>query len=195
MFPPRIPANNASDDIYNRWWLHVRGALSPIAGSLPKGMWLTRRSISIIQESLPRFEKFVNHESLSERTCWVFSTRTHVDFLIKSRNFSVPIQTPVTLWQSWHWHFLPAVGHRTGLIFYQRLLPAAPWIIWSKKVIFGMKSRILFAASMNLEECPLSKEELLKLVEEEAAMRVSASFLEQVGHQCTAVSGQCLYFS
>ena len=36
---------------------------------------------------------------------------------------------------------------------------------------------------MNLEECPLSKEELLKLVEEEAAMRVSASFLEQVGHQ------------
>ena len=36
---------------------------------------------------------------------------------------------------------------------------------------------------MNLEECPLSKEELLKLVEEEDAMRVSASFLEQVGHQ------------
>merc|ERR1712061_424483 len=35
-------------------------------------------------------------------------------------------------------------------------------------------------ASMNLEECPLSKEELLKLVEEEAAMRVNASFLEQV---------------
>ena len=68
-----------SDDIYNRWWLHVRGALSPIAGSLPKGMWLTRRSISIIQESLTRFEKFVNHQSLSERTCREFSTRTHVD--------------------------------------------------------------------------------------------------------------------
>ena len=102
------------------------GVHSPIAGSLPKGMWLTRRSISIIQESLTRFEKFVNHQSLSERTCWVFSTRTHVDFLIKSRNFSVPIQTPVTLWQSWHWHLLPAIiGHRTGLIFYQRLLPAA----------------------------------------------------------------------
>ena len=33
---------------------------------------------------------------------------------------------------------------------------------------------------MDLEECPLSKEELLELVEEEAAMRVSASFLEQV---------------
>ena len=114
-----------SDDVYNRWWLHVRCALSPIAGSLPKGMWLTRRSISIIQESLTRFEKFVNHQSLSERTCRVFSTRTHVDFLIKSRNISAPIQTPVTLWQSWHWHFLPAVGHRTGLIFYQRLLPAA----------------------------------------------------------------------
>ena len=46
-----------------------------------------------------------------------------------------------------------------------------------------MKCRILFAVSMNLEECPLSKEELLKLVEEEAAMRVSASFLEQVGYQ------------
>ena len=46
-----------------------------------------------------------------------------------------------------------------------------------------MTSRILFAASMNLEECPLSKEELLKLVEEEAAMRVSASFLLEVGNQ------------
>ena len=32
-----------------------------------------------------------------------------------------------------------------------------------------------------LEECPLSKEELLRLVEEEAALRISASFLEQVG--------------
>ena len=31
-----------------------------------------------------------------------------------------------------------------------------------------------------MEECPLSKEELLELVEEEATMRVSASFLEQV---------------
>ena len=38
----------------------------------------------------------------------------------------------------------------------------------------------LFAANMDLEECPLSKEELLELVEEEATMRVSASFLEQV---------------
>ena len=36
---------------------------------------------------------------------------------------------------------------------------------------------------MNMEECPLSKEELLKLVEEEAAMRVSASFLWEVGNQ------------
>ena len=33
---------------------------------------------------------------------------------------------------------------------------------------------------MDLEECPLSKEELLELVEEEATIRVSASFLEQV---------------
>jgi len=33
---------------------------------------------------------------------------------------------------------------------------------------------------MDLEECPLSKGELLKLVEEEAALRVSAGFLEQV---------------
>ena len=33
---------------------------------------------------------------------------------------------------------------------------------------------------MDLGECPLSKEELLELVEEEATMRVSASFLEQV---------------
>ena len=33
---------------------------------------------------------------------------------------------------------------------------------------------------MDLEECPLSKEELLELVEEEATMRVSAGFLEQV---------------
>ena len=33
---------------------------------------------------------------------------------------------------------------------------------------------------MDLEECPLSKEELLRLVEEEAALRISASFLEQV---------------
>ena len=41
----------------------------------------------------------------------------------------------------------------------------------------------MFAASMNMEECPLSKEELLKLVEEEAAMRVSASFLWEVGNQ------------
>ena len=49
--------------------------------------------------------------------------------------------------------------------------------------VFIIQIKILFAASMNLEECPLSKEELLKLVEEEAAMRVSASFLEQVGHQ------------
>ena len=39
---------------------------------------------------------------------------------------------------------------------------------------------MLFAAKMDLEECPLSKEELLELVEEEATMRVSASFLEQV---------------
>ena len=36
---------------------------------------------------------------------------------------------------------------------------------------------------MDLEECPLSKEELLKLVEEEAALRVSAGFLEQVGKE------------
>ena len=49
--------------------------------------------------------------------------------------------------------------------------------------VFIIQIKILFAASMKLEECPLSKEELLKLVEEEAAMRVSASFLEQVGHQ------------
>ena len=49
--------------------------------------------------------------------------------------------------------------------------------------VFIIQIKILFAASMNLEECPLSKEELLKLVEEEAAMRVSASFLEQVRHQ------------
>ena len=40
---------------------------------------------------------------------------------------------------------------------------------------------MLFAANMDLEECPLSKEELLRLVEEEAALRISASFLEQVG--------------
>ena len=33
---------------------------------------------------------------------------------------------------------------------------------------------------MDLGECPLSKEELLELVEEEATIRVSASFLEQV---------------
>ena len=39
---------------------------------------------------------------------------------------------------------------------------------------------MLFAANMDLEECPLSKEELLRLVEEEAALRISASFLEQV---------------
>ena len=41
--------------------------------------------------------------------------------------------------------------------------------------------KVLFAANMDLEECPLSKEELLRLVEEEAALRISASFLEQVG--------------
>ena len=40
---------------------------------------------------------------------------------------------------------------------------------------------MFFAANMDLEECPLSKEELLRLVEEEAALRISASFLEQVG--------------
>ena len=40
--------------------------------------------------------------------------------------------------------------------------------------------KVLFAANMDLEECPLSKEELLRLVEEEAALRISASFLEQV---------------
>ena len=39
---------------------------------------------------------------------------------------------------------------------------------------------MFFAANMDLEECPLSKEELLRLVEEEAALRISASFLEQV---------------
>ena len=33
---------------------------------------------------------------------------------------------------------------------------------------------------MDLEECPLSQQELLELVEEEATMRVSASFLEKV---------------
>ena len=36
---------------------------------------------------------------------------------------------------------------------------------------------MLFADSM---ECPLSKEELLVLVEEEARLRVSAGFLEEV---------------
>ena len=36
---------------------------------------------------------------------------------------------------------------------------------------------MLFADSM---ECPLSKEELLELVEEEARLRVSTSFLEEV---------------
>ena len=41
--------------------------------------------------------------------------------------------------------------------------------------------KVLFAANMDLEECPLSKEELLRLVEEEAALRISASFLELVG--------------
>ena len=40
---------------------------------------------------------------------------------------------------------------------------------------------MFFAANMDLEECPLSKEELLRLVEDEAALRISASFLEQVG--------------
>ena len=40
--------------------------------------------------------------------------------------------------------------------------------------------KVLFAANMDLEECPLSKEELLELVEQEANIRVSASFLEQV---------------
>ena len=44
---------------------------------------------------------------------------------------------------------------------------------------------------MNLEECPLSKEELLKLVEEEAAMRVSASFLLEVGNQ--RVDNICIF--
>ena len=39
---------------------------------------------------------------------------------------------------------------------------------------------MFFAANMDLEECPLSKEELLRLVEDEAALRISASFLEQV---------------
>ena len=43
--------------------------------------------------------------------------------------------------------------------------------------------KVLFAANMDLEECPLSKEELLRLVEEEAAMRISASFLDQVGRE------------
>ena len=36
---------------------------------------------------------------------------------------------------------------------------------------------MLFAENM---ECPLSKEELLELVEEEARLRVSADFLNQV---------------
>ena len=36
---------------------------------------------------------------------------------------------------------------------------------------------MLFADSM---ECPLSKEELLKLVEEEARLRVSTGFLDEV---------------
>ena len=34
---------------------------------------------------------------------------------------------------------------------------------------------------MDLGECPLSKEELMELVKEEAALRISASFLEQGG--------------
>ena len=45
---------------------------------------------------------------------------------------------------------------------------------------------MLFADSM---ECPLSKEELLELVEEEARLRVSTSFLEEV-----AISISQLYF-
>ena len=80
----------------------------------------------------------------------------------------------------------PIGGHHhqlRSLDLVGQLTTAAPWIIWSKCVVFGVTNRILFAASMNLEECPLSKQELLKLVKEEAAMRVSASFLWEVGNQ------------
>ena len=54
---------------------------------------------------------------------------------------------------------------------------------------------MLFAANMDLEECPLSKEELLRLVEEEAALRISASFLEQVGQAVVRNTFSILYRS
>ena len=50
--------------------------------------------------------------------------------------------------------------------------PLQPFMILSKKIV---------SSWMDLGECPLSKEELLQLVEEEAALRISASFLEQGG--------------
>jgi len=52
--------------------------------------------------------------------------------------------------------------------------------VWHRYNFSEEGGRVLFAANMDLEECPLSKEELLRLVEEEAALRISASFLEQV---------------
>ena len=44
-------------------------------------------------------------------------------------------------------------------------------------------SKKIVSSWMDLGECPLSKEELLQLVEEEAALRMSASFLEQGGQE------------
>ena len=112
-----------SDDIYNRWWLHVQPALSNSRIIAKRDV--THKEINLYHSRIvdpvwkvcesPVFIWTHMLSVLDSHTCWL------------SRNFSVPIQTPVTLWQSWHWHFLPTIACHwpQGLIFYQRLLPAA----------------------------------------------------------------------